>query len=226
LPAAAESAVNAWRAREGAILTVLDPEGCYYRARLARKNGELCAIAFRRLPRPAESGVALEVYHALPEKERFELVLQKLTELGAVRIVPMTSSRSSTLAERDAGQKKSHRWPEVILRAARQCRRAMLPELGAVTPWGDAVRAAGRADLKLMLAEGEEGWGIGEALAGQRADRVALLVGPEGGFTNEEVEEARGLGILPVGFGPRILRTETAAIAAAAILQYALGDLR
>ena len=228
LPLSAEAltALAAWRARPGAILTVVDPEQTCYRARLVAEGEEWQLVPFQRLSRQAESGVALEVYHALPEKERFELVLQKLTELGAVRIVPMTRRRSATLAERDAGQKKSHRWPEVVLRAARQCRRAMLPELTAVTGWEEALRAAAAAEMRLMLYEGEGTWGLDEAIGRQRPARVSLLVGPEGGFAPEEVEEARQLGFLPVSLGPRILRTETAAIAAAAVLQYALGDLR
>ena len=226
LCAAALTALAAWRARPGAIVTLVDPEQTCYRARLVASGEAWQVVPFERLNRPAESRVDLQVYHALPEKERFELVLQKLTELGATRIVPMTTRRSATLEERDAGQKKSHRWPEVVLRAARQCRRAMLPELGTVTAWDGATAAAARADLRLILYEGEAGWGFDEALAGQRPGRVALLVGPEGGFAPEEVAEARDLGFLPVSLGPRILRTETAAIAAAAVLQYALGDLR
>ena len=228
LPLSAEAltALAAWRARPGAILTVADPQQACFRARLVAEGEEWKLVPFQRISRQTESGVALEVYHALPEKERFELVLQKLTELGAVRIVPMTTRRSATLAERDAGQKKSHRWPEVVLRAARQCRRAMLPELSAVTGWEEALGGAAAAEMRLMLYEGEGTWGLDEAIGRQRPARVSLLVGPEGGFTPEEVEEARQLGFLPVSLGPRILRTETAAIAAAAVLQYALGDLR
>jgi 16S rRNA (uracil1498-N3)-methyltransferase len=182
-------------------------------------------LPFHRFNRPVESPVAIEVYQALPQKERFELVLQKLTEIGVTRIVPYTSSRSTTPEERDAGQKKSHRWPEVILRAARQCRRAMLPELSPVLDWDGALSEARHADLKLMLFEGEAQLTLREALKGVNANRIALLVGPEGGFTEGEVEDARTLGFLPVSLGPRILRTESAAIVGAALLQYALGDL-
>lgn len=226
LPPTAGGALEAWRAHPGTILTVVGPDQVCFRARLVAEEGKWLLVPFRRLERSAESGVALEIYQALPEKERLELVLQKLTELGAVRLVPMTTRRSSTLAERDSKQKKSHRWPEVVLRAARQCRRAMLPELMAVASWEEALDLASGAELRLLLYEGEGTWGLDEALSGQRPGRVALLVGPEGGFAPEEVERARQQGVLPVSLGPRILRTETAAIAAATVLQYALGDLR
>jgi 16S rRNA (uracil1498-N3)-methyltransferase len=220
------AALVRWQARPGEVVTVADPEGSFYRARLTEMapSGAV-VVPFSILRRPVESTLAIEVYQALPEKERFELVLQKATEIGATRIVPFVSRRSSTLEERDAGQKKSHRWPEVVLRAAKQCRRGIIPELGPVLTWDQATCAAASADLKLMLFEGEAPWAFREALRGETPARVALLVGPEGGFAPEEAEEAQGLGFLPVSIGPRILRTETAAIVGTALVQYALGDL-
>lgn len=222
----AVTALESWQARPGEIVTVVDPELSFYRARLSALDATGGALVpFHRFNRAVESQVAIEVYQALPQKERFELVLQKLTEIGITRIVPYTSSRSITQEERDAGQKKSHRWPEVILRAARQCRRAMLPELSPVIDWHGAVYEASHADLKLMLFEGDVQLSLREALKGVNTNRIALLVGPEGGFTDDEVEDARKLGFLPVSLGPRILRTESAAIIGAALLQYELGDL-
>ena len=219
-------ALRCWEARPGEIFTVVDPEQTCYRARLTAFSADTgTAIPFQLLSRPVESAVAIEVYQALPEKERFELILQKLTEVGAARIVPYESSRSISLEERDSVQRKSHRWPEVVLRAARQCRRAVVPELYPVLDWEAATYCASQADLKLMLFEGDAPWTLREALDGARPDRVALLVGPEGGFTESEVDDARSVGFLPVSVGPRILRTETAAIVGAAILQFVLGDL-
>ena len=153
-------------------------------------------------------------------------MLQKLTELGAARIVPVESARSLTQTERDALQVKSHRWPEVVVRAAKQCRRAMLPELGEALPLADALEDAVAAELKLLFYEGEEQWTVREAIGSLRPQRIAVLVGPEGGFADSEVELAREAGFLPVSLGPRLLRTETAAIAATTLLQGLLGDLR
>ncbi len=219
-------ALRAWQARPGAVVTLLAPDGMFYRGRLTRLEEEGGAVVpFASLGAGAESPTRLEVYQALPEKERFELILEKLTELGVWRIAPCTTSRSATREERDAGQKKSHRWPEVVRRAALQCRRGMLPELFPVLSWEETLYEARHADLKLLLAERDAPWSLKEALGSQTPLRVALLVGPEGGFSPEEFDEARGAGFLPVSLGGRILRTETAAIVAAALLQYALGDL-
>lgn len=218
-------AIGCWQGRPGEILTVVDPESACWRARLTGLEPQgATLVPFSRLG-AMESRVEIQVFQALPDKERFELVLQKLTEIGVCRIVPLTSRRSSTQQQRDEGQKKSHRWPEVILRAAKQCRRALIPELYPVMEWDQALYLASQADCRLMLYEGEAPWSLREGLNGARPDQVALLVGPEGGFDPAEVEDARQTGFLPVSLGPRILRTETASIVGASLLQFAIGDL-
>ncbi len=226
LSAEALHALSIWQARPGEVMTLVDPEATAYRARIISLDPEQpCCMPFARLSHPVESPLTIEVYQSLPERERFELVLQKLTELGVARIVPMESEHSSTLEERDAGQKKSHRWPDLISKASRQCRRAMLPQLMSVHSFAEALLAAESAELKLMLYEGAATWTLTEGFGSFRPRSVALMIGPEGGFCREEVERAQAVGFLPVSLGPRILRTETAAIVASAIVQSYLGDL-
>ena len=178
LCAAATRALECWSPRPGEIFTVVDPEETFYRARLIKWSPQRSVILpFEALRRSVESSVQIEIYQALPEKERFELVLQKLTEIGVHRIIPYTSLRSTTLEERDGRQRKSHRWPEVLLRAARQCRRAMIPSLSPVLSWGAALSQGSEADLKLLLFEGESACTLREGIAAGGA-RVALFVGP------------------------------------------------
>lgn len=219
-------ALSCWQARPGEILTAVDPGGVCHRVRLTHTSSEPArGVPFFTFPRSPESPLSVDVYQALPAKERFELILQKLTELGVARIVPFTSQRSSTLAERDSVQKKSHRWPDIVLRAARQCRRAMIPEFYPPLDWTQTVSLAAPAELKLMLFEGQTPCTLKESLGKAKVSRIALLVGPEGGFEPSEMEEARTAGFTPVSLGPRILRTETAAIVGTAMTQFALGDL-
>jgi 16S rRNA (uracil1498-N3)-methyltransferase len=226
LPAEAIAALSHWQARRGMIVTVVDASGQMWRGRLTELHETGGSLTpFQRLLRPLESSLQLTVYQALPEKERFELILEKLTELGVTRIVPVVSQHSSTLAARDAKQQKSHRWPEVLRRAAGQCRRAIIPELSPCLDLAAAFVEGQHADLRLMLYEGEGTSSLKAVLTGSACQQVALLVGPEGGFATEEVAAARLHGFLPVALGPRILRTETAAISAATVIQYALGDL-
>ncbi|MBR5998172.1 MAG: 16S rRNA (uracil(1498)-N(3))-methyltransferase [Deltaproteobacteria bacterium] len=110
-----------WQARCGAIVTVRAADGRFHRARVtALSTGEARLVVFAALPFAPESPLFLEVFQALPQRERFELVLEKLVELGVIRIASFVSTHSITLEERDARQRKSHRWPDVVLRAARQ----------------------------------------------------------------------------------------------------------
>ena len=150
----ATGALAAWQGRSGEILTAVDPQNLHYRVRITSTDPDtMRAIPYARLDQATESPLRIDVLHALPSKERFELVLEKLTELGVFRVVPMETERSSTLSERDASQRKSHRWPHLLRRASRQCRRAMLPELYAPVDFAAALTLATEAEVKLLLDE-------------------------------------------------------------------------
>lgn len=222
----AAAALCCWQVRPGAIVTVVDAVQQCWRARLTSlhdQGGTL--VPFSKYLNQQESPLRLEIGQAIPARERFELVLEKLTELGVSRIVPFVSARSSTVAERDARQRKSHRWPEVVRRAAIQSRRAMIPELAPACPLSKVLADLSNCEVKLVCYEGEGTWTLREALRNSRPHSLALLIGPEGGFTSVEIDQSRSAGFLPVSLGPRLLRTETAAIVSAAVLQFALGDL-
>jgi len=214
-----------WKCPPGAILSVMAPDGTYFRARIAHLKPSPVIIPFQRVARPLESPIQIDIFHALPEKERFELVLEKITEIGVSRIVPFTSKRSTTLGERDAKQKKSHRWPDIVRKAALQCRRPVLPELYPVLDWSQALTLAEGADLRLILFEKDAPWTLKEILERESPQRISVMIGPEGGFDPEEIDSARSSGFLPVTLGGRLLRTETAAILGAALIQYHCGDL-
>jgi 16S rRNA (uracil1498-N3)-methyltransferase len=219
--------LSIWEARPGEIISVSDPDGRFYRARIStlhKTEGKV--VVFQTFSRPPESTLRLDVYQALPEKERFELILQKLTEIGVFRIIPFLSERSTTLQARDAGQKKSHRWPDVVLRAAKQCRRGIIPELSPVLGWEETLAECGQAELGWVLSETENKKSLKDSLPRPgMCHHVALVVGPEGGFTTEELDGLRAAGICSLSLGSRILRTETAAIVGAALIQTYCGDL-
>ncbi|MBR5998120.1 MAG: RNA methyltransferase, partial [Deltaproteobacteria bacterium] len=130
-----------------------------------------------------------------------------------------------TLEERDARQRKSHRWPDVVLRAARQCRRALVPELVPVLSWSDALAQMNlNPAFDIVLCEKEDAVRLSAVLEAPASPRVRLWVGPEGGFSPEEVAAFRASGAHCVSLGGRILRTETAAITVAAVIQHRWGD--
>jgi 16S rRNA (uracil1498-N3)-methyltransferase len=159
--------------------------------------------------------------------ERFEWMLQKGTELGASGFVPVQMSRS-TAAEQATGR-KLERWQKIIREAAEQSCRGKLPTLAAPLPFAQACEQAAASDLALLLWEGAPGEEPARSLrAVLRAPRpappatIAVLSGPEGGISPEELTSASGHGIIPVSLGPRILRAETAPVAAATAIFYEL----
>ena len=160
----------------------------------------------------------LRLLQALPKGDKFELVLQKGTELGITIFQPVLTGRAVSRPETG----RTARWARIVGEAARQSRRPRLPQLVPLRPLAEALQAV---DEPLRLVLWEKGARpLGEVLPVQPPAGVAVLVGPEGGFSGEEIAAVGAAGFVPVHLGPRILRTETAGLAAAAVLQYLYGD--
>jgi 16S rRNA (uracil1498-N3)-methyltransferase len=171
-----------------------------------------------------EPNVRLVLYQALIKGQRFDWVLEKGTELGVAGFVPVVSSRSQ-LRVSQASAARTERWRRVVVEAAEQSGRCRLPEISSPLSFEEACASA--AGLRILPWEGEREVGLRDVLAGEGAiDAVSLFVGPEGGFPPEEVELARRQGVRTVSLGRRILRAETAAIVAAALVLHELGELK
>jgi 16S rRNA (uracil1498-N3)-methyltransferase len=168
--------------------------------------------------------VDIILLQALPDKERMELIIQKTTELGVSAIIPFKSGRSISLEEREAKQKKAHRWQEIAVKAVQQSRRARVPRVEAYCSFKEALKSCEGEGLKILLYE-KEGENLKDVLRQYPSLKIYAMVGPEGGFTEGEVKLAKDRGFIPIKLGQRILRTETAAITLMGILQYELGDL-
>jgi 16S rRNA (uracil1498-N3)-methyltransferase len=213
--------------RVGEIVTLTDSAGQSFRGRvLAIAAEQVRVFVFEAMGGPVESRLELILLQALPDKERMELIIQKATELGADVIVPFHSMHSIRLAEREQKQKKAHRWPAVALAAARQCRRERVPTVAEVTDLAGAMAWAETAEVKIAVWEKEKAMSLRAVLKRKKPPpSAALLVGPEGGLEEAEIEQLKQAGFVIASLGRRILRTETAAIAGLTILQYAWGDL-
>lgn len=224
IPESSFSALKTWMARPGEIITIADPKNRFFRARLAEWDGiKAVAHVFQSFPENHEPRVKITVFQAIPEKERFELILQKLTEIGVSAIVPFVSRKSLTIEERDSSQKKSHKWPEILVKAAKQCRRGIIPELGESIKWENLLEAIHIFSKAAILSEHNEAVTITEAFKNVESGKICLIVGPEGGFLKNEISEASQKGVVPVSLGSRILRTETASIVAASLAVYTTG---
>jgi 16S rRNA (uracil1498-N3)-methyltransferase len=211
--------------RQGTIVTLTDSGGTDFRGRVLRFSEEGASVLiFEAFLSPTESSLEIVLLQALPEKERMELIIQKATELGVSGIVPFKSERSISLEQRDAKQKKSHKWQEIALKAVQQSRRARIPRVEPYRSFQDALEECSGEGLKIVLWE-KEGRNLKTLLKEHHPRKIYAVVGPEGGLTEQEVESAKKMGFIPVKLGERILRTETAAIALVAVLQYEMGDL-
>ena len=211
--------------RIGGLVTVTDARGRDFRARVLRLSDHQASLrVFAPFSHPTESHVEIILLQALPEKERMELIIQKATELGVAAIFPFKSERSISLEEREAKQKKAHRWPDIVAKAVRQSRRARVPRVVYCGTFRRALDICQEEGLRILLWE-KGGRDLKETIRGSTQKKVFAVVGPEGGLTEEEVALAMGAGFMPVNLGQRILRTETAAILLMGILQYELGDL-
>jgi|RhiMethySRZTD1v2_1073278.scaffolds.fasta_scaffold66038_5 16S rRNA (uracil1498-N3)-methyltransferase len=172
--------------------------------------------------RRGATGRTVVLIQGLPKGDKLDLVLQKATELGVSAVWPVLTTRSVSRPRPEAQATRRARWQRIVEEAARQSGRTEIPEVTALRPLDEAVRALGPGFRLLVLDEEERAGRLGNA-AGDGA--VALVVGPEGGLARDEVRLLRDLGGVPVSLGPLVLRTETAGIAALAVLRHLEGLL-
>ena len=175
-----------------------------------------------------EPPVNITLFQGIPKADKMEYIIQKCVELGVSRIVPVMTERTIVRFDnaRDAATKTT-RWKRIALEAAKQCDRGIVPEVNEPVRLDEALKLAGDCSLKLLPYEEETAGNIRKHLEEQKQKQssVALFIGPEGGFTADEVKKAVEGGFKAVTLGPRILRTETAGVAVIAIIMYELGDM-
>jgi 16S rRNA (uracil1498-N3)-methyltransferase len=174
-----------------------------------------------------ESPLAITLAQGISRGERMDLVVQKATELGVARLIPVLTERSVVKLDGAQAQRKLAHWQAIAVAACEQSARTHVPQIEmpvtlAALLLGDAMPAPGDGVARLLLSP--VGGQRVQDLAGPLT-KVSVLIGPEGGLTPAEIDEARAAGFNAVRLGPRVLRTETAAIAALALLQQRFGDL-
>ena len=217
------------RLREGDSLILSSADGveCVSTISAVEKKSVLLTIDSVEKPE-RESKLHITLCQSLPKSKKMDLIVQKCTELGVSRFVPFLSSRSVSRPDRRESAEKKGRWEKIALEAARQCGRTFIPPVDGIADFDELIESFSNSDdkktLKLIPWECEDEKGLKE-LAGEEVERVVLLIGPEGGFSDEEVEKARKNGFIPLSLGPRLLRTETAGFSTVSIVQYIWGDM-
>ena len=221
LPDRAAHHLSVLRLGVGDAITLFDGRGGEFVAELTRASSkDARARLLSNLALERESPLPILLAQCISSGDRMDTTLQKSTELGVSRIVPVASERSVVQLSGDRAEKRVAHWRNVVIAACEQCGRNRIPEVLAIARISDFLSSTEHSGLRLLLVP--DG---GRKLAQlPRPGGVALLVGPEGGLTARERQDAERAGFIPVRFGPRVLRTETAPLAAIAAMQALWGD--
>ncbi|MBD0379085.1 16S rRNA (uracil(1498)-N(3))-methyltransferase [Paenibacillus sedimenti] len=195
-------------------------------------KGRVIAEVIEELPMNAETAVEVWVAQSLPKGDKMETVIQKGTEIGAARFLPFLSERTVVQYDAKKEAKRTERWQKIAKEAAEQAHRNRVPQVEAVLSWKQLLVQAKEVDAAWICYEKEDGQqlkpAIQEAVSSGKVDRgkrVLIAVGPEGGFTEQEIEQAEAAGFRSVSLGARILRTETAALVGLTCLFYETGEM-
>jgi 16S rRNA (uracil1498-N3)-methyltransferase len=214
------------RLTPGAIVSVVDGAGHEYRCEVKVASPRQAQLEIlNEVETSVESPVQLTLAQALVKNDKFDWVVQKATELGVSRIVPLITAHSEVVLSEERGEKRVKRWERISLEALKQCGRRRLVEITAPVKW-EEYGAHDSSELRLLMSErgGRSLESIRRECATSPAS-ISIAIGPEGGWEAQEIETALRDGFKEVHLGPRILRAETAAIAGVTSVQFLFGDL-
>ncbi|HYE81185.1 MAG TPA: 16S rRNA (uracil(1498)-N(3))-methyltransferase [Clostridia bacterium] len=174
-----------------------------------------------------ESGIDVILYQGIPKSTKMDLIIQKCTEMGIRRIVPVYTARTVVRLESEKDEKKKvERWTKIAEEAAKQSGRGVIPTVDMPVSLQEAFEDAAELDAVIVPYEQEESISVKEALSKDKVGSIGFFIGPEGGFEASEMLAAKKMGALPVTLGSRILRTETAGVVVLACIMYEYDQLK
>ncbi len=210
----------------GEELAVFDNSGLEYRARVREISpGEVLCEVISSVHSTSESPLDVYLLQGLPKGDKMELILQKTTELGVKAIFPVRTGRAVVQLTGQKAVDRVARWQKITVEAAKQCGRSIAPVVSEIRSLEQALQSLPIGCTVLAAYEGEKTRGLAHELKNLQGNSLALLIGPEGGFDPEEIGFLTSQGAKSVSLGPRILRTETAGLAALTMALYHRGDL-
>ncbi|ANE47298.1 16S rRNA methyltransferase [Paenibacillus swuensis] len=222
--------VKVMRARAGDKVICSDGESREALVELQEiETGQVTASIIEELAMDAEPEVKVWVAQSLPKGDKMEIVIQKCTEIGAHRFIPFESERTVVQYDAKKEAKRLERWNKIAKEAAEQAHRNRVPEVEPMRSWKSLLQLSADFDLTMICYEKEQGLQfralLQQAVQQDQMKKVLLLIGPEGGFTENEVEQAEAAGARAISLGRRILRTETAAMTALTCILYETGEM-
>jgi len=220
--------MHVMRAKAGQEVTVVDDEGSVARMEMtAFREDAVTLVLKERLAANTESPLELVLAQCLLKADKMDYVVQKAVELGVTEIVPVKSHNCVVRYDAKKAAARQARWQKIAEEAAKQCGRTALTEVAPITDLSSLLKEnSGMEDTEIVFCyENEDETTVKSCLQAAKGKRLILLIGPEGGFTLDEAQAVQEAGGRAVTLGPRILRAETAAVAAVTVAQYENGDL-
>jgi 16S rRNA (uracil1498-N3)-methyltransferase len=209
------------RMQPGQALSLFNGDGQDYRALIASAGKKNVTVQVEQpTANGSESALEIVLGQTLSKGDRMDYAVQKATEMGVSRIVPLSTEHCDVRLKSDREDKRLSHWRSVAISAAEQCGRARVPDILPVMNITEWLEYSRRCDLRLVLHHRTKQ--SLDSLA--KPNSVALMIGPEGGLSADEIAQAEKSGFLPIALGPRVLRTETAPVAAMALCQWLWGD--
>ena len=222
----AKHALKVLRLGPGDEVCAMDGAGGRWRGEIAGVAGGAVSVRLLETLPANESPLRLTVYEGLPKADKLDFIAQKLTELGAAALVPVRMERCVVKLDDRDGAKRRERLEKIAREAAKQCGRGIPTRVEAPMDWKRALQAMARHDALLIPWEDARGTRLADVCrALPDARDIGIVIGPEGGMSPGEVDAMRALGGKTVTLGPRILRTETAAVISAALAMQLWGDM-
>ena len=208
----------------GDELTACDTKGRDYDCIIDTVSDSEISLTVRSVePSKTEPSVKVTLYQAMPKSDKMELIIQKAVELGVSTIVPVQTRRCVSRPDAKSMKKKLERYNRIALEAAKQCGRGMIPQVLPMLDYAEAVEEMAKDQQAILFYENSTS-SFRETLKNTR-ESLSVMVGAEGGFAEDEVELAQSRGIPSISLGSRILRCETAPLAAMAVIMYETGNL-
>lgn len=217
--------IQVLRAKEGDKLILFNGDGNDYEAEIKvikKRSAQVLIISKNK--NFNESHINIHLYQALTSNEKMDWIIQKATELGVQNITPISTKRNQNKIKEDKKHKKNKHWQQIIISACEQSRRAFIPKIHPIISLDNLSRNFNQNqinELRLVLSPNSQNKLKNNK---KKLSNLSIMIGPEGGFTDNELEIANSMGFQSISIGPRILRTETASIASIAILQQIYGD--
>ncbi|TCP53310.1 16S rRNA (uracil1498-N3)-methyltransferase [Tumebacillus sp. BK434] len=219
--------VRVMRMEPGDEVIVCDGVGHAYRVELTGLGSEqVTGRIAERLAGTSEARVKITLAQGLPKGDKMDLIVQKGTEAGISRFLPVEMARCIVQYDNKKEQKRRERWQKIAKEAAEQAHRTIIPSVGVGMTFKQLLNHLDGFDLVIVPYEGEKARGLRDVLQEHgQPEHICVVIGPEGGIADGEIEAALAAGAIPVTLGPRIMRTETAGLVAAACICYQFGEM-